>query len=65
MSAPIFDKTTGRLTITGIEIECEFEIAVWQALENMQTEFEFHGYTVDTAKAVDAVKEVVALRTYH
>ena len=65
MSTPIFDKATGLLTIAGDDIECEFEIAVYEAVRNCQIEFEFRGYILDTAKAVDAVQEAIAQRTYH
>ncbi len=60
-----YDGSTGLLTVASTDMECEFEIAVYEAVRNCQTEFEFHGYIVDTAKAVDAVQEVIAQRTYH
>ena len=53
------------LTIQGSEMEVEFELAIYEALENNEFEFEFHGYIIDTEEAVSMMNEVKANRTYH
>ena len=42
-----------------------FQLATYQAVVNMEPEFEFNGYTVLTDHAIDAVNDIVAGRTYH
>ena len=53
------------LVLDEVDTQVEFQFATWQALEDMQTEFEFHGYFVLTVAAIDAVNDIVANRTYH
>jgi hypothetical protein len=55
----------GKLSLETLDHQVEFQLATWEALEKMQTEFEFHGYVVLTMAAVDAVNDMVANRTYH
>lgn len=59
----IYDEDT--LAISGHEMATEFELATHHAIENMLEEFEFHGYIVETTKAIDVVQEMLARRTYH
>lgn len=54
-----------KLVLEELEAQIEFQFATWQAVENMDTQFEFHGYTVLTSSAIDAVNDIVAGRTYH
>jgi len=65
MSYDIYDEDTGMLSITDDIMEAEFKVATRQALENMQDEFKFHGYTIDTSTAVDVVQAMSERRTYH
>ena len=54
-----------KLVLEGPDRQVEFQFATWQALKDMEVEFEFHGYIVLTVAAVDAVHDIVASRTYH
>lgn len=65
MSERIYDNETGMLSIVSDEMEAEFRVATRYAVENMQEEFEFYGYTVETSTAVDVVQAILARRTYH
>lgn len=42
-----------------------FQLATWQAVENMEVEFFFNGFIVATVSAIDAVNDIIAGRTYH
>ena len=65
MSNEIYDYETGMLSIVSDEMEAEFKVATCQAIENMQKEFEFYGYTVETSTAIDVVQAMLEQRTYH
>lgn len=54
-----------KLTLDDPDEQVEFQLATWQAVENMETEFMFNGYVVLTVAAIDAVNDIVAGRTYH
>jgi hypothetical protein len=54
-----------KLLLDELDAQIEFQFATYQAIENMEFEFEFHGYTVLTLTAIDAVNEMVESRTYH
>jgi hypothetical protein len=54
-----------KLVLEDPDRQVEFQFATWEAFESMSVEFEFYGYTIPTADAIDAVKEIVASRTYH
>lgn len=43
----------------------EFKVATRQALENMKTEFDFYGQTVEINDALEAIDEHEDGRTYH
>jgi len=61
----IYNNETGMLSIATDEMEAEFKIATRQAIENNEAEFEFYGYIVDTATAIDVVRAMAEVRTYH
>lgn len=61
----IYNENTGMISIVSDEMEAEFKVATRQALENMEEEFWFYGYTVETAIAVDVVQAMDERRTYH
>ena len=54
-----------KLLLEDPDREVEFQFATYQAIENMQTEFEFYGYVVELSAAIDAVNDIVSRRTYH
>ena len=54
-----------KLRLEDPDEQIEFQFATYEALVNMETEFEFKGYVVLTVAAVDAVNDIVAGRTYH
>lgn len=61
----IYNEDTGMLSISSDEMEAEFRMATRQAVENMDLDFDFHGYTIETAVAIDVVQGILAHRTYH
>lgn len=56
---------TGKLALKTVEMEIEFLYATYQAIEENDDEFSFHGYTVETNAAIDVVLAINASRTYH
>ncbi len=61
----IYDTEAGVLSITDETMGCEFQFATHQAIVNMVTEFEFYGYVIETAVAIDVVRAITEQRTYH
>ena len=53
------------LKLDELDAQIEFQFATYEAVENMETEFEFQGYKVLTSSAIEAVMEMVSNRTYH
>lgn len=56
---------TGKLALKTVEMEIAFLFATYEAIEQNNDEFLFHGYTVETDTAVDVILAINASRTYH
>jgi hypothetical protein len=54
-----------QLLLDDVYDQVEFQIRTWQAVMDNEIEFEFQGFTVMTAAAIDVVNDIVDSRTYH
>ena len=54
-----------KLILDDVYDEVEFQIRTWQAVMDNEPEFEFRGFSVMTATAIDVVNDIVDSRTYH
>jgi len=54
-----------KLKLEELDEQVAFQFATYEAVENMEPQFEFRGFVVLTAHAIDAVVDIVANRTYH
>lgn len=53
------------LRLDNADIQADFIIATWQALENMAEEFEFRGFLIETSLAIDVTNELYEQITIH
>lgn len=65
MSNDIYNDDTGMLSLTSDAMEVAFEVATRQAIENNKDVFDFDGYTIETAIAIDVIQAMKNQRTYH
>ena len=66
MDFEIYDRLDGKqLFVDNDEIKAEFKVATRKAMERMDTDFEFYGYTVEVDDAIDVINEIESERTYH
>ncbi len=61
----LFEVLNPDLLIDNDQIKAEFKVATRKALEKMEPEFEFYGYTVEVGAAIDVVNQIESTRTYH
>ena len=61
----IKDEEFSPLVIDNERTAAEFKVATRQAIENMVSEFEFYGCTVEVKDAIEVIHELEDGRTYH
>lgn len=60
-----YDNDTGMISLNDDWVEAEFRAATYQAVEDNVEAFMFHGYEVETATAIDVVRAMFELKSYH